>query len=148
MARPIMNIKKAKKVLEKFFSDWDITVEYDLTDERLTAKSRNVNAKPYDDDIFISILIYPSGFVAYNFYFDYLTKNAQVLDLLNSFNENVIGLKASVSNEDGGLTITHEAEAVTEDVIDIYTNRVLNDLLDDDTVKYLLPLTELTSAKD
>lgn len=147
MGRTLVNLKKAKKVLEKFFTDYDLDVEYVLSDEKLSAKSANVSAKPYDDDIYLGIHVYSSGITTFNFIFDYLQKTSQALDLVNDFNEHVFALKASIS-EDGGLTICHEAEVVDENILDVVASRVLNNVIDDDTVKYLLPLTKLTAPKD
>ena len=142
----IINLRRAKSVVENFFKDWDINIEYELDNRRLRCKS-NISARPYDDDIFFSIWVYPSGHVSCNFYFDYLRVNEHTLSLVNDFNQHVVGLKASIDPEDGGVLVTHEANVLTEDILDICIGAVMSNLVDEDTVKYMRPITELTTGK-
>ena len=146
MSKDLVNVKKAKKLLQGFFKNWKIEIEYEMRDGKLRAKS-HITAKPYDDDIFMAIWVSPKGALNVNFYFDYLQINQHTLQLVNDFNNNVVGLKVSI-DDDGGLIVTHQANIVTLDVLIDYVDEVMGDLIADNTVKYLKPLTALTTSKE
>ena len=140
-----MNLRRAKSILENISREYDIDLKFEVEDDHVYA-SNHVTARPYDDDIFLSISVYKSGFVTFSFYFDYLEKSGHVLDLVNNFNQNVFCLKASITDK-GCLRVTHEANIITDDVLEVYTHIVLGDILDDRTVEYLRPLTDLTTGE-
>lgn len=142
MKREKLNLKKAQKIIEDMFKDWlDITTE--MEDERLICKA-DIVAKAYDDDISLMMAFYANGSGYIDFCFDYLDKDEETLDLVNTFNENVLRLKAAIG-DNGFLKISYY-EYVTEDTIAQIVKKVFDELVDDDTVKYLKPITEFTYA--
>ena len=139
----LINLFKIKAAIESVFDKLGIDVNVDYDPGAQLGVDCNLKSKLYKDDIRLGIRVYPSGLATYNFYFDELDKTEKALDLLNQFNDNVLCLKATLSNI-GYLLISCEVEILTEDVAAAYTKKVLKDLVDDTTAKYLIPLSKLT----
>ena len=142
-----MNLKKASKVLQKAFSHYN-NLGFEITFEKnhLEAKA-NLTVKAHDDDIYTKFQVYESGRVYYEFFFDYLNKTDHALNLINDFNDNVLFLKASI-RDNGCLLLSCNTPYISEPDLEEFTVRVMSELVDDDTEKYLKPLTALTAPKD
>ncbi len=139
-----MDLKKARRELERFFSGLNLVVSYEETAEKVRVTSRNVNLKGHDDDIFLDVSFYNSGIAAYVFVFDKLGINPTTLKLINDFNEQVFAFKAYIRT-DGYLCIVQESEPLSEDLIYSFCQNVFADLIADRTYKYLSPLTSISS---
>lgn len=140
-----MNLKKLVKELNKVFNEWGIrfNTEIKRTDsgEKVQATA-NLTLKGADDDIYADFNFYPNGVCQYLFTFDKLAKTPKTLDLVNTFNEEALWFKAFI--DDKFLRLSHIMLNMTEDMVAVYTDRVLDNLTDDDLKEYLLPLTRLT----
>lgn len=141
-----MNLKKTVKELNRTFKSWginfDVNIEKTKSGNETVKATASLTLKGVDDDIFANFHFYPSGACEYLFTFDKLSKNAQTLDLANTFNEESIWFKAYIDDE--YLRLSHIVFHMTEDKVAEYTDRILTNLADDDLKEWLLPLTDLT----
>ena len=142
MSKEFLNVNKAKKSLEKVFEEWNLSIDIAEWQKGFVVKSA-INQKYYGN-IGLDVFVSPSGLVSFYLYFGILKKNGQTLELVNEFNENVVGLKASIDCDNGMLTVSHETQYVTENTIGSYAESVLLSIVNNITLKYLQPLNELT----
>ena len=142
-----MNLKKAKKNLEKLFKslglDFDFDENFDSNGNDRLKATNSITIENYDDDITVIIEYYPSGLCDVRFVFDQLDKSHESFALLNAFNNGVYGLKAYVRG-DGFLEISSEAENVYDDQIADFVNTAFNNILNKSIEKYLVPISRRT----
>lgn len=140
-----LNLRSAKKSIQDLFRGW-LTFTFEKEGDCLTCKA-SLTAQSYDDEIFTVIQLYKGGFGAVTFHFDFLEQNARTLELVNAFNDNVPYLKAFIQ-ENNCLAISHSIEYCTKDTAAQNVKRAFDDLVNEGTKKYLLPLTEITRPKE
>lgn len=139
-----MNLIKAKKLLRSAidnFNDNDLGFQIEIEDNHVNAKA-GLSIAGHDDGVVAFFQVYENGSAFFRFLFDNIDQTLEALQLTEEFNENVLFLKADIG--DGILTISCNCPCVTEDSLEDLTLIVLNEIIDDDTTRYLKPLTELT----
>lgn len=146
LRRKNMNLKKVVKILNKVFKGWGIDFNVDI--KRLNNGVQKVEAtadltlKGHDDDIYACFSFYENGMCEYLFTFDKLEKNIETLNLLSDFNTEALWFKAYIDGE--YLRLSNVAFNMKEDIVETYTDRVLEKMADDLVKEYLSPLTQLT----
>lgn len=142
-----MDLIKTKKVLKKTLRKFNKKLDFKIeVEEQCVKATNNITINGYDDDILVSLEFYSGGCAYFEFYFDYLDKTGSTLNLINDFNDNVLHLKASITQK-GCLHICHTVQYLTEKTLPECTFRVLGSLTEDNTKKYLQPLTAITVSR-
>lgn len=108
----------------------------------------NITAKKYfSDDVLLRVVSYKSGTYHVFFTFDQLDKNLRSYEAINEFNDNVSFFQGYISEKKGGDFFELHASSIveaSEDEIGDAICYIINQLLDDDVLKYLQPITKLT----
>ena len=142
-----MRLDKAARMIIDEFSVLDFKID-ELTNEKLTMTASGINAKEYfDDDIYCKIVAYSSGTVHVFFTFDQLSDDLMSLRLINDFNNNVPFLKANIVRIKGDTYLELHAVNIScsdEDVLASTVSFFFGELLDEVTLEYLQPLTDIT----
>ena len=142
-----MRLDKAARLIMDEFSSLDFKME-ELNAEKLILTASNVNAKAYfDDDIYCRVVAYTSGTVHVFFTFDMIDMDNVTLRLINDFNDNVPFLKANITTINDktylqlhGANISCSDETVIHSTVSFF----FGELLDENTLEFLQPLTDLT----
>ena len=106
--------------------------------------------KYFDDSVYIDIVVYKSGTYHVFFTFDSLEPTLRALEACNNFNKASAFYSAYiVKRGDTNFLELHYSgvgfDGVTEDDVADNINFGLNELLSDDTMEFLRPLTEMTA---
>ena len=107
----------------------------------------SVTTKSYDDGIFIRIVAYESGTLHCFAVFDKIDRSNRVYELLDEFNASNSWFSAYISKiKDKEFLELHYAVIKCENTMNAVYNveRFFDYLVDEDIVKKLKPLTELT----
>ena len=107
----------------------------------------SVTTKSYDDGIFIRIVAYESGTLHCFAVFDKIERSTRVYELLDEFNASNSWFSAYISKiNDKEFLELHYAVIKCENTMNAVYNveRFFDYLVDEDIVKKLKPLTELT----
>jgi hypothetical protein len=123
-----------------------ITFDDKIEDDKITVTA-SVTTKSYDDGIFIKIVAYESGTLHCFAVFDKIDRSTRVYELLDEFNASNSWFSAYISRiNDKEFLELHYAVIKCEDTMNAVYNvqRFFDYLVDEDTVKKLKPLTELT----
>lgn len=132
-----MDLLRAKQSIENVFNEMGITVEYELTEKRLTVKGDLATDKT--GDFLFVVAVYPgkSNTASCSMYFNELPKTPKVNQLLNEFNKNAYLLHAC---EDDILVLEHTGCRINEEEIGAYVADILDELSDDEVLSLLIPL--------
>ncbi len=139
----LINVKKILRAAIDSFNNNDLGFEITIENDHVNAKAE-LSIAGHDDGVLASFQVYENGFAFFSFLFDNIDIDEESLQLVEEFNENVLFLKAEMG--DGVLTLSCNCPCVTENSLEDFTIGVLNEIVDDDTTKYLTPLTDLTYA--
>ena len=143
-----MNLHRLARIIKEEWEDKiDFDVEFDDDHDKVTL-SETLHPKAYDDHIYFTIEIFDAGDTAVmylEFCFDELEITKDSLRLVNVFNNKSLFLKAHIDLESPTyLRLTYNAKGVEEDAVLSHVNFALSELVDDDIIPYLKPLTMLT----
>lgn len=143
-----MNLRRlARHILEEWEDEIDFDVEYDDDEDKVTL-SGNIELDPYDDHVLFTIEIYDAEDTVamyLDFCFDELEITREALLLVNAFNDKSLFLKAQIDPDDPNyLRVVYNAKLVSEEHVVNHVNFAIGELVDDDLVPYLKPLTLLT----
>ncbi len=142
----MINLKKAQKELTKLLvKQLGLDFEFGLGEDRLTAKN-SVSIDGYDDDVFISFVVFKSGSYGVDFVFDKIDRTPQALELLQNFNENSVWLAAFI-RDDGYLVLRYNVMQLSDDDVVQNTESVMQKLISPEIREVLTPLTRLTYSK-
>ena len=145
MSRDLLNIAITVQTLKQAFDERGISAEFVHEYGGFVADC-TYKTDVYPDELEFTVDVFPDGFVNINFYFDFLDINEQTLRLVNDFNHNVIGFKASL-RDDGCLIVSSEMFVLTQDGVELYIKKVLENIIAKDAVdavRYLMPLIKLS----
>ena len=123
-----------------------INFEQKVNDDKITITA-SVTTKSYDDGIFIKVIAYESGTLHCFAVFDQLRRSSTVYELLDDFNASSSWFSAYISkiNEKEFLELHYAVIKCADTQNAVYNvERFFDYLIDEDTVKQLKPLTELT----
>ena len=136
-----MDLSLAQKYIKDALDGAGITLEYELTERRLTAKGTLCNEE-VGDFLFV-VAVYPGKLNAAScsFYFNDIPSTPKVYQLLNDFNKNAYLLHAC---EDELLVLEHTAERIDEEKLGEYVLDILNELKDEEVLSLLKPLINET----
>ncbi len=141
-----MNLYTAENILQHLFSS-HLGLRY--TAERkgnyVHAKS-DVTLKAYGDrgSILLTIDVYESNTLIFNFVFDKLPVNNYTLQLVHNFNRDNIWFRAFIRN-DGYLVLAHTGCEVDENTILPYMKGIINALTSDSITNLARPMVSLTT---
>ena len=140
-----LNMKKALKLIQKDLEkNWkSITFSYEQTGKDEIKVNADVNLNAFDDDITLVIKGTAGGGFWCRAVFDKIDKTPEVLDLVNSFNDDEIFFKAYV-RDDGYLELTNFFICYDEKVYGEYASEFLIRLADLDENQYMKQLSALT----
>ena len=135
------------RYVEKEFNKVTFDVA-EQTDTKLVLTASEVSAAKYfDDDIYVRVVCYDSGTLHVFFTFDQLRLDSLTSRLINDFNDNVPFLKALVTTikdkqylQIHAVNVGCESERVVASTVSFF----FGELLDDTTLEFLTPLTDLT----
>lgn len=148
MRRTIMNVKKVIKSIQNEFKHISFTLDDDSNDNTAMLIA-GLTVTDYDDGIRLEILVSDTGYLSLQAIFDELQESFDVYKMINEFNQNVSFLHAFLEAR-GKTTFLCLSKDMTN--VDNEKNALetvvsfLSTLLDDDTKKYLLPLTKMTES--
>jgi len=141
-----LNMKKAvafmRKDLEKNWGKINFSYEDRGGDNGIKIEA-DVTLTGFDDSILVVINAYPGGFAYFRAIFDKIQPTAEVLQLVNKFNNENSFFKAIV-RDDNFLEIKNPIVVYDEVVFKSYANEFLYQLLDvkdSDVMKKLASLT-------
>ena len=139
-----MNINNVKEQLLKMGQKIDLQVEEETT-QGVTLHTE-LNAKEYfKNSIYFKVVIFSSGTVHMFLTFDEIESTYDKLYLINAFNSENPWFKAYITNinDKDYLELHYSAIALENDnqVIDTF-GYLLNELLNEQTLKYLKPISE------
>ncbi len=127
-----------------------ITFESKYEENKIEITASNITAKKhFDDSIYIRIINYDSGTLHVFMTFDRLDKTLNALSYINTFNACNAFYKGYISEKKGGnyfelhfavFGLTNESAVVNQITFS------LDELLSENTLKHLKPITELTYA--
>ena len=142
-----MNIYKVYTLLTDEWPNINFEIE-DESDERLVLTAETSAKNLFDDEILIRVVIYSSGTNHVFFVLDQLEPSLKAYQLINDFNENQSWAKAYIMESSSGkhyLKI-HYAFLNSSDEQDASDSisYALDDLVSDETLQDLKPLTDLT----
>lgn len=148
----MLNLLECQNELKKYFGQYENwpTPEYQMTFDPNCLKV-NIKGLGYDDykgtfDMLIDV--FENGNVLVDFIFDRLFISETPLTLSNTFNANIVFLSVYIDPETDylhvGNSIINLLSAKT--VVD-YVEFMVNKLLDDDTIEFLQPLTDMTMSE-
>lgn len=140
-----LNIKNAKKAIDNLFKNW-LNISLEIEDDYIEGY-HTITTKAYDCDIHVFLQFFDTGRGGVMFFLGNIDKNEQTLDLVNTFNDDVLRLKSMISYDDNekeyGLYVLHEIQYCTADTIAQIVEDAFDYLTDEYTIKYLKPLTKL-----
>lgn len=142
-----MNIYKVYTLLTDEWHSINFEIE-DESDERLVLNAETSAKNLFNDEILIRVVIYSSGTIHVFFVLDQLEPSLKAYQLINDFNENQSWAKAYIMEASSGkhyLKI-HYAFLNSSDEQDASDSisYALDDLVSDETLQDLKPLTDLT----
>lgn len=142
-----MNIKKIYNLLVKEWPNISFNIEEE--DNEYIELTAETNAKRFfDDDIFIRVIAYTSGSSHVFFVLDELDPTLETYQLINEFNENQSWAKAYIMESSNGrhyLKIHYAfLSAKNEKDVCECIGYALDDLVSEETLLNLKPLTDLT----
>lgn len=140
-----MNIEKLKKLIIKKCAN--LSFECEQNDRGITMVA-NASVESYDDSIRIELQLFKSGALGVTFVFDRISRTPETYELINEFNDKVPYLKAFITkrNDKDWLSIEYAVGDVIDEKngLDIFAS-ILGLLISDSAVKYLKPLTDITT---
>lgn len=115
----------------------------EVDDEKIIFISENNTTETYDDDIYIKVVLFKSGYFHVFLTFDKLEKNFYNYDLINEYNATSATGSAYIRSDD--FLELHYNDTGADEVdaaksICIYCTDIFND----DVKEHLLPLTKRT----
>jgi hypothetical protein len=143
-----MNLEQASKLVISFLKE-GLNAEESEIEVKREEKSYYIQTTLYtkvvDDSILATYRLFENGVAVFAFVFDQLDKTNTSFKLLNDFNDQVTWFKAYV-NDGNYLRLEHAAfEVSSPDELKEMLEFFHTKLVDEKTVKYLKPLTDLTN---
>ena len=137
----LLSTSDVRQILQEAFDELGINAQFTNKAGGFVLECiYKTDAYPVDLDLIVDV--YPNGFVAANFFFDLVEINEKSLKSVNKFNHDVLGFKAHLRG-DGCLIVTAETLVQTRDAFALYIKTVLEKIVSDDAVYYLLPIIKL-----
>ncbi len=140
-----IDLRYIKKMLTRYLYDDlgldDFKLEIE-DDDNLTAKN-NITIKGFDDDVFVSLIVFKSGSFGVDFVFDKLDISQRTLNLVQEFNRNSIWLAAFI-RDDGYFVLRYNVMELGEDEIISNTRSIFNQLVSDKIKRLLEPILDYT----
>ena len=140
-----------RKLVNEINSAWNekITFKVEYDDENDCVSLRGtIRPKAYDDHVLLSMDIYDKGdhvSLYIDFVFDKLEITREALRLINNFNNESLFLKAQVDTEGTPyLRLVFNNKFIAGEYVLQVIRFAISELVDDDVVEALTPLTELT----
>ena len=142
-----MNFKRLFSLVSKSFPN--IGFEVKRMEKDVLEITASIYASDYfDDHMYCQIIVYNSGSMHFILTFDKLDPTLENYELINQFNDNLSWFKAYISEKDSGnrffeLHYAAIGEAYEKAIADAISF-LLEELLDDNTMKYLKPIVDKT----
>ena len=137
-----MNLKTAERYLRKVLNDGlGLDYEYEYNDDNLLAK-HSITINGLKGDVYSAIRVYEDNTVVYRFTFDRIDRTRETLRLANEYNENFLFLKTYIDDE--YLQLEHVAFYVSEENLEEYTKGIFDEVIAQNSKKYLKPLCDET----
>lgn len=137
-----MNVRTVYNYVAGDISNLEFEIK-EVTDDKIIFISEHVSCDDYDDDVYMKIVAFKSGYFHVFLTFDKLEKNFYNYDLINEFNA-ASSTGSAYIREDGYLELHYNDTGVDDrDAADSICN-YLTDIFNDDVKEYLLPLTRRT----
>ena len=136
-----MDLVRAEKYMKEALEKAGITLEYERTEKRLTAKGTLI--KEGIGDFLFTASAYPgrANTASCSMYFNDIPATPKVYQLLNNFNKEAYLLHAC---EDELLILENTSNRVKEEDVGEYVLDILDELNDDEVLSLLKPLIDET----
>lgn len=142
-----MDLKQAEQVLNKLLADeWQFDITTKIDGDWLTATA-DLTAKDIDDGIFFKVGVSNNDAFYIQFVLDKIEFSSYVCKLIYDYNYHSNWLHCYV-REDGYLVVEYAIRYVSLDMLQDNIDFMLSEFTDDDTMKYLKPLSELTEVSN
>lgn len=148
----MLNLLECQNELKKYFGQYENWPKpnFQMTFEPncLKVTVAGFSCDDYKGEFDMIINAYESGMVFLDFIFDKLFISETPLILSNTFNSESLFLSVNINPENEYLRVSHSAINIfsAKSVVD-YVQFMFNELLDDDMVKLLQPLTDMTMSE-
>lgn len=135
-----MDLTRIQSILLDYCQSRNYNFEFKVDEKKVTICG-NLRFNDINAVGFCSFNYFKSGLALFNILFDDIDPTPEVCCLLNSFNSNTFLLYASA---DECLTLEHTTYILHEEDIFTYTDAIIEELSDEETIKGILPLLALT----
>ena len=146
-----MDNKQLRRVFELVdaeFSGVTFEVNREQSEDGMLVFTADISAEKYfDDGIYARCTCYASGVYRVQLVFDSIGRDLTSLQMVNDFNENLAWFKAFVSHRGQKDFLELEyfgRDADTPEKMAASITKMLIQPLEEDTLKYLIPLTKIT----
>ena len=136
-----MDLANVKRILLDYCQSRNYNFEF-KQDEKKIVMCGNMDFPTLGAVGFCSFNYFKSGLALFNVLFDDLEASPEVCTLLNHFNSNTFLLYATA---DECLTLEHTTYILHEEDIFTYTDAIIDEFSDEETVTNLKPIIDLTT---
>ena len=135
-----MDLERIKSILEEYCKARHYNFEFKENEKKITICG-NLNFESIDAIGYCSFNYFKSGLALFNILFDNIDATDEVCQLLNAYNSKTFLLYATA---DECLTLEHTVYVLHEEDYFLYTDAIIEELSDEETVNGLTPLIALT----
>ena len=135
-----MDLANIRKILLDYCQSRNYNFEF-KEDEKKIVICGNLNFTDLGATGFCSFNYFKSGLALFNILFDDIDATNEVCQLLNVYNSNTFLLYATA---DECLTLEHTIYVLHEEDIFTYTDAIIEELSDEETIRNLKPILDLT----
>lgn len=135
-----MDLERIKSILVEYCKARHYNFEFKEDEKKITICG-NLNFESVDAIGYCSFNYFKSGLALFDIFFDDIDETDEVCQLLNEFNTNAFLLYATA---DECLTLEHTVYSLHEEDLVRYTDAVIEELSEEETVNGLTPLIALT----
>ena len=142
-----MNLKQAEEVLYRVLKkEWEFDIEQKI-DENWLYVTASLTAKSIDDGIFFKVGVSEDDAFYIQFVLDKINYTSYVGKLIYDYNKNSNWLHCYI-REDDYLVVEYAIRYVSLEMLEKNVTFLVNEFVDDEVMKYLKPLAELTIGSE
>ena len=142
-----MNLKQAEEVLYRVLKkEWEFDIEQKI-DENWLYVTASLTAKSIDDGIFFKVGVSEDDAFYIQFVLDKINYSSYVGKLIYDYNKNSNWLHCYI-REDDYLVVEYAIRYVSLEMLEKNVTFLVNEFVDDEVMKYLKPLAELTIGSE
>lgn len=142
-----MNLKQAEEVLYRVLKkEWEFDIEQKIDEDWLYVTA-SLTAKGIDDGIFFKVGVSEDDAFYIQFILDKINYSSYVGKLIYDYNKNSNWLHCYI-REDDYLVVEYAIRYVSLEMLEKNVTFLVNEFVDDEVMKYLKPLAELTIGSE